>query len=218
MLFRSENSYRAVTIAFMEEWARFAESVGVDLFSVVDAIRKRPTHSNMRQPGFGVGGYCLTKDPLFATLASRDIFGDERDFPFCRQAVALNNAMPLVSVDRLERELGSGSAGPLGQGVECPDRLEGVSEQVETQRLLATRREYVDDSAANRIFARLAHRADPVVTVAHEVVGERLDIDLTAWPRRETGSGDDRPWRHTLRRRRNRGQQDRKSTRLNSSH
>ena len=102
-----ENSYRAVTIAFMEEWARFAENVGVDLFSVVDAIRKRPTHSNMRTPGFGVGGYCLTKDPLFATLASRDIFGDERDFPFCRQAVALNNAMPLVSVDRLERELGS---------------------------------------------------------------------------------------------------------------
>ena len=53
-----ENSYRAVNIAFMEEWGRFAEDIGIDLFEVIDAIRMRPTHSNIRQPGFGVGGYC----------------------------------------------------------------------------------------------------------------------------------------------------------------
>ena len=102
-----ENSYRAVNIAFIEEWARFAETVGVDLFSVVDAIRKRPTHSNMRQPGFGVGGYCLTKDPLFAHLAAREIWQhDELDFPFCRQAVSLNSAMPLVTLNKLDAQLG----------------------------------------------------------------------------------------------------------------
>jgi nucleotide sugar dehydrogenase len=102
-----ENSYRAVNIAFIEEWARFAEEVGVDLFSVVDAIRRRPTHSNLRQPGFGVGGYCLTKDPLFAHMAAREIFQrDDLDFPFCRQAVALNQAMPLVSLNKLEALLG----------------------------------------------------------------------------------------------------------------
>ena len=61
-----ENSYRATNIAFVEEWGRFAEAVGIDLFQVIDAIRVRPTHRNIRQPGFGVGGYCLTKDPLFA--------------------------------------------------------------------------------------------------------------------------------------------------------
>ena len=66
-----ENSYRATTIAFMEEWGRFAEAVDVDLFEVIEAIRMRPTHSNMRQPGFGVGGYCLTKDPYFAMLATK---------------------------------------------------------------------------------------------------------------------------------------------------
>ena len=102
-----ENSYRAVNIAFIEEWARFAEAVGIDLFSVIDAIRKRPTHSNMRQPGFGVGGYCLTKDPLFAQLAAREIWQqDELDFPFCRQAVSLNHAMPLVSLNKLDAQLG----------------------------------------------------------------------------------------------------------------
>lgn len=102
-----ENSYRAVTIAFAEEWGRFAESVGIDLFEIVNAIRVRPTHSNMRQPGFGVGGYCLTKDPLMAKLASKDLFKLEGlDFPFCSQAVQINGVMPLVSLDYVEKTLG----------------------------------------------------------------------------------------------------------------
>ena len=102
-----ENSYRAVTIAFMEEWGRFAEEVGVNLFEVIDAIRLRPTHSNMRQPGFGVGGYCLTKDPYFAYLASKDLFNlNGMEFPFCRMAVKANNAMPLVSLNKIENILG----------------------------------------------------------------------------------------------------------------
>ena len=102
-----ENSYRAVTIAFMEEWGRFAEAAGVDLFEVISAIRKRPTHSNIRQPGFGVGGYCLTKDPLFAEIAAHEIFKlPYLRFPFCNQAVAINKRMPLVSLDKIQNALG----------------------------------------------------------------------------------------------------------------
>lgn len=107
-----ENSYRAVNIAFMEEWGRFAEAVGVDLYEVIDAIRLRPTHSNMRQPGFGVGGYCLTKDPYFAPLAAKNIFGLEgMDFPFSTNAVVVNRVMPLVSLDKLETLLGGSLKG-----------------------------------------------------------------------------------------------------------
>lgn len=103
-----ENSYRATNIAFMEEWGRFAEAVGVDLFEVIDAIRLRPTHSNMRQPGFGVGGYCLTKDPYFARLAAKDLFGFEgMDFPFSSLAVKTNKVMPLVSLDKIEKIMGN---------------------------------------------------------------------------------------------------------------
>lgn len=102
-----ENSYRATTIAFIEEWGRFAEAIGVDLFDVINAIRMRPTHSNMRQPGFGVGGYCLTKDPYFAPLAAKEIWGLENmDFPFSTKAVQVNNAMPLVSLDKIQNLLG----------------------------------------------------------------------------------------------------------------
>lgn len=107
-----ENSYRAVTIAFMEEWGRFAELVGVDVHEVVEAIRLRPTHSNMRQPGFGVGGYCLTKDPLFARAAAKHLFNlPDLDFPFSRLAVSVNDRMPLVSVEMLAGMFGGGLDG-----------------------------------------------------------------------------------------------------------
>jgi nucleotide sugar dehydrogenase len=102
-----ENSYRAATIAFMEEWGRFAEAVGVDLFEVIEAIRVRPTHTNLRQPGFGVGGYCLTKDPLFAQYGAQELFGLRGlDFPFSRRAVEVNDVMPIVTLDKLEELLG----------------------------------------------------------------------------------------------------------------
>lgn len=102
-----ENSYRAVNIAFMDEWGRFAEKVGIDMFEIIQAIRKRPTHNNMKQPGFGVGGYCLTKDPLFADLAAKDIFNlSGMEFPLSRSAVKINQDMPLYSLDKMRKALG----------------------------------------------------------------------------------------------------------------
>lgn len=99
-----ENSYRAVNIAFIEEWGRFAEDIGVDLYNIINAIRMRPTHSNIRQPGFGVGGYCLTKDPLFAKIAARDLFKLKgHDFHFSSKAIKINADMPLVTLNKLKK-------------------------------------------------------------------------------------------------------------------
>lgn len=90
-----ENTYRAVNIALMDEWGRFAESVGVDIFEIINAVRVRPTHVNLREPGLGVGGYCLTKDPLFPQVALNEFFNAEMvDFPFASLAVSVNNEMP----------------------------------------------------------------------------------------------------------------------------
>jgi len=101
-----ENTYRAVTIALMDEWGRFAEVLGIDLFGVIDVIRMRPTHVNIREPGLGVGGYCLTKDPLFAQVALNDVFNVEGiEFPMSSLALTINGAMPSASADRLARLL-----------------------------------------------------------------------------------------------------------------
>lgn len=102
-----ENTYRAVNIAFVDEWSKYAEKVGIDLYEVVDAIRMRPTHSNIRFPGLGVGGYCLTKDPTFTPAAGKQIFNiDNLDFPFSKMAVRVNHDMPLHSALRLKELLG----------------------------------------------------------------------------------------------------------------
>ncbi len=107
-----ENSYRAVNIAMIDEWSRFAEAVDVDLFEVIAAIRQRPTHENLRLPGFGVGGYCLPKDPLMALSAARQLHGrPDLDFPFCRLAVEVNRAMPCASLAALEALLDGELAG-----------------------------------------------------------------------------------------------------------
>ena len=107
-----ENSYRAVNIAFAEEWGRFAEAVGIDLFEVIRAIRRRPTHANLRQPGFGVGGYCLTKDPLMGIVAARQLFKESNlEFEFSSRAVEINRVMPLVTLRKLEGALGGSLKG-----------------------------------------------------------------------------------------------------------
>ena len=107
-----ENSYRAVNIAFIDEWRRFAEVASVDLFEVIDAIRVRPTHNNIRQPGLGVGGYCLTKDPDFGPIAARELFSrPDLAFPFSTGALAVNAESPRVALDRLIRLLNGSIAG-----------------------------------------------------------------------------------------------------------
>tara|TARA_B100000214_G_scaffold228620_2_gene166614 strand:- start:2004 stop:3509 length:1506 start_codon:yes stop_codon:yes gene_type:complete len=89
-----ENSYRAMNISFIVEWTRFAEEAGVDLFEVVDAIRMRPTHKNIMLPGLGVGGYCLTKDPLLASWSKKNIIGSQDLLEISESAVSNNDNMP----------------------------------------------------------------------------------------------------------------------------
>lgn len=101
-----ENSYRATNISFMIEWSRFAEAAGVNLFEMVKAIRVRETHANLMFPGLGVGGYCLTKDPLLASWASKHFFGLEEGLSMSEGAVSLNDQMPRFASRRLEEVFG----------------------------------------------------------------------------------------------------------------
>lgn len=101
-----ENSYRATNIAFAVEWSRFAEEAGVDLWSIVDAIRVRKTHSNLMFPNIGVGGYCLTKDPLLASWARKNYFGSENDLEMSVSSVSTNDQMPVFAYQRLKSLFG----------------------------------------------------------------------------------------------------------------
>ena len=96
-----ENSYRATNIAFAVEWSRYAEEAGVDLYSIVNAIRVRDTHANLMYPGIGVGGYCLTKDPLLASWSRNSFFQGDDDLKMSINSVSINDQMPRYAFERL---------------------------------------------------------------------------------------------------------------------
>ncbi len=91
-----ENSYRATILAFMDEWSLFAERNGVDIIKVIEAIKRRPTHSNLIFPGPGIGGYCLPKDGGLGIWAYRHILGFEDDiFKLTPAAIDINDTRSL---------------------------------------------------------------------------------------------------------------------------
>ncbi len=107
-----ENSYRALNIAFIHEWTLLAEKIGINLFEVVDSIRVRTgTHDNMRYPGFGVGGYCLTKDSLLAQWSAANLFGVETVLEIILAGLKTNYDMPLHTLELAEDLAGGDLAG-----------------------------------------------------------------------------------------------------------
>ena len=91
-----ENSYRATILAFMDEWSRFAETNGVDMIKVMNAIKVRPTHSNIIFPGPGIGGYCLPKDGGLGLWAYKHLLGFENDiFKITPAAININDTRAL---------------------------------------------------------------------------------------------------------------------------
>jgi UDP-N-acetyl-D-glucosamine dehydrogenase len=99
-----ENSYRATILAFLHEWSLFAETNGVDLIKVTNAIKVRPTHSNIIFPGPGIGGYCLPKDGGLGLWADKHLMGFENDiFKITPQAININDTRGLHAA-RLVRD------------------------------------------------------------------------------------------------------------------
>ena len=93
-----ENSFRATILAFMNEWSLFAERNGVDLFKVIDAIKVRPTHSNIIFPGPGIGGYCLPKDGGLGMWAYKHLMGFEDDiFRITPEAINISDTRGLYA-------------------------------------------------------------------------------------------------------------------------
>jgi UDP-N-acetyl-D-glucosamine dehydrogenase len=194
-----ENTFRAVNIALIDEWEKFARRIDVDLFEVLKAIRVRPTHQNIRYPGLGVGGNCLSKDPMFGSTSARDIFGlADFDFPLSTTAVTINSRMPTATVALLEETFPDGLAGKRILILGASYR-EGVgdtrhSPSITLAGMLAEKRAtvafadpLVDEEVGVPLHRDLpdAHGFDAVIlAVGHK---QYRAIDLAAW------SGTERP-------------------------
>ena len=91
--FEKTTFLRISNIAFIEEWRKFCSKNNLDLEKILNSIRQRKTHNNIMRSGIGVGGYCLTKDPLFANASSKQVLHKNFNFPLSSKAVQVNQEM-----------------------------------------------------------------------------------------------------------------------------
>ena len=93
----AEGIYRDVNIALADEFARYADSIGVDVTEAIEAANSQP-YSHIHRPGVGVGGHCLPVYPHFLP---------EGELHMPDAARKINDAMAGYGVAKLEEALGS---------------------------------------------------------------------------------------------------------------
>ena len=89
-----ENAYRDVNIAFANEMALVCESLGVDIYKIIEAINKRHDRM-MHTPGAGVGGHCLPKDPWLLRYGLYQYGTWKLEPEFISLARRINDHMPV---------------------------------------------------------------------------------------------------------------------------
>ncbi|HZJ26339.1 MAG TPA: nucleotide sugar dehydrogenase [Acidimicrobiia bacterium] len=94
-----ENTFRHVNIALVNELAMFAEDLGVDIWSAIDAASTKPFGYLRFTPGPGVGGHCLPVDPSYLSWQVRRRSGHA--FRFVELANDVNEHMPDYVVRRI---------------------------------------------------------------------------------------------------------------------
>ncbi len=93
-----ENAYRDVNIAFANEMALIAESLGVDIYEIRELINSR-SERHMHIPGIGVGGHCLPKDTWLLHYGLGRYGKKEATTDFISLARRINNFMPIHAVE-----------------------------------------------------------------------------------------------------------------------
>jgi UDP-N-acetyl-D-mannosaminuronic acid dehydrogenase len=89
----AETTYRDINIAFANELARYADRLGVDVLSVIDAANSQP-YSHVHRPGIAVGGHCIPVYPRFLLAGDADA-----RLPLAAREV--NEQMPAYAADLL---------------------------------------------------------------------------------------------------------------------
>ncbi|HXV32304.1 MAG TPA: nucleotide sugar dehydrogenase [Sinorhizobium sp.] len=98
----TENIFRAVNIALVNELKVVYEAMGIDIWEVIDAAKTKPFGYMPFYPGPGLGGHCIPIDPFYLTWKSREY---ELPTRFIELAGEINSAMPRHVVGRLAEAL-----------------------------------------------------------------------------------------------------------------
>ena len=97
-----ENIHRSINIGLVNELKIVADTMGLDIFEVIDAAKTKPFGFTAYYPGPGIGGHCIPIDPFYLTWKAREYGVHTR---FIELAGEINAAMPQYVVDKTARAL-----------------------------------------------------------------------------------------------------------------
>ena len=97
-----ENTFRAVNIALANELLLMAETLGLDVWEIVDAAATKPFGFMKFTPGPGIGGHCIPKDPLYLAWKLKTLKYTAR---FIELAAEINASMPAYWVRKVQDAL-----------------------------------------------------------------------------------------------------------------
>lgn len=100
----TENTYRAVNIALVNELKLLAHRMGIDIWEVIRAASSKPFGFTPFYPGPGLGGHCIPIDPFYLTWKARQY---EMPTRFIELAGEINTSMPDFVVERVAEALNS---------------------------------------------------------------------------------------------------------------
>jgi len=98
----TENVFRAVNIALVNELKVVYSVMGIDIWEVIEAAKTKPFGYMPFYPGPGLGGHCIPIDPFYLTWKAREY---EITTRFIELAGEVNTRMPYLVVDRLAEGL-----------------------------------------------------------------------------------------------------------------
>ena len=98
----TENIFRSVNIALVNELKVIYDSMNIDVHEVLDAADTKPFGFMKFTPGPGLGGHCIPIDPFYLTWKAREF---EKHTRFIELAGEINTHMPYYVVDRISYAL-----------------------------------------------------------------------------------------------------------------
>jgi UDP-N-acetyl-D-glucosamine dehydrogenase len=98
----TENIFRAVNIALVNELKVIYSGMGIDVWEVIEAAKTKPFGFMPFYPGPGLGGHCIPIDPFYLTWKAREY---ELSTRFIELAGEINTNMPRYVVSRVGSEL-----------------------------------------------------------------------------------------------------------------
>jgi len=102
-----DNAYRQTLFAFANDLALLAEKYGMNAYELVKVANDSYPRNNIPFPSAGVGGYCLTKDPLYLETAFKDVSSKRGFSSVWYWARKANDYMPEHVVEILQNILSS---------------------------------------------------------------------------------------------------------------